>query len=376
MTGMPHRECDLVMKGGITSGVVYAGAIAELAREFRFRSLGGTSAGAIGAAVAAAAGCRPWPPPAPRSADRLRPLIEDLTTQGHFPGLLQPFPAGRPVLAVMLALLRQDRGPVLRGLAALWRVVWARWWVPLLTTAGAAWAVWALVGQAELSTLAAAALIVLVVLVALGATVAFPAALLALAVWRRLGRAENRYGLCSGISTGSEPALTDWLHTTIQQIAGLPESEPLTFAHLDEAQIELAMISTDLAAARPVRLPPDRWSQTGWWYDPDELAGLFPASVCDYLNGLPGEADPQGLAAAARPRAAGHRRAAHESQRAAAARLRPAATRGPGARGRRVRGRSWFSDGGVTSNFPIHFFDAVAAAAPDVRHRSCPGRLA
>jgi predicted acylesterase/phospholipase RssA len=51
----PERECDLVMKGGITSGVVYAGAIVELGRAFRFRRIGGTSAGAIGAAVAAAA---------------------------------------------------------------------------------------------------------------------------------------------------------------------------------------------------------------------------------------------------------------------------------------------------------------------------------
>ena len=99
----------------------------------------------------------------PRSTDRLQPRDRGPDDTGPLPRSAAAVPAGRPVLAVMLALLRQDRGPVLRGLAALWRVVWARWWVPLLTTAGAAWAVWALVGQAELSTLAAAALIVLVV---------------------------------------------------------------------------------------------------------------------------------------------------------------------------------------------------------------------
>src|SRR5687767_6792738 len=42
------------MKGGVTSGVVYPGAIAEIAKLYRLRSLGGTSAGAIGAAAAAA----------------------------------------------------------------------------------------------------------------------------------------------------------------------------------------------------------------------------------------------------------------------------------------------------------------------------------
>src|SRR6266851_3655618 len=44
------RKCDLVMKGGITSGIVYPAAVCELAREFQFVNIGGTSAGAIAAA--------------------------------------------------------------------------------------------------------------------------------------------------------------------------------------------------------------------------------------------------------------------------------------------------------------------------------------
>jgi len=47
-------ECDLVMRGGITSGIVYTCAIAKLAETYRFRSIGGTSAGAIAAAATAA----------------------------------------------------------------------------------------------------------------------------------------------------------------------------------------------------------------------------------------------------------------------------------------------------------------------------------
>src|SRR5262245_13080973 len=42
------------MKGGITSGVIYPGLIARLSETYRFRSIGGTSAGAIAAAAAAA----------------------------------------------------------------------------------------------------------------------------------------------------------------------------------------------------------------------------------------------------------------------------------------------------------------------------------
>jgi len=48
-------ECDIVMKGGITSGVVYPHAVCELAQTYRFKSIGGTSAGAIAAAATAAA---------------------------------------------------------------------------------------------------------------------------------------------------------------------------------------------------------------------------------------------------------------------------------------------------------------------------------
>src|SRR6188474_1851074 len=52
----PHnRFCDLVMKGGITSGIVYPKAIATLAKCYRFKSIGGTSAGAVAAAITAAA---------------------------------------------------------------------------------------------------------------------------------------------------------------------------------------------------------------------------------------------------------------------------------------------------------------------------------
>ena len=51
-----HLEhCDIVMEGGITSGVVYPGALGELSQAFRLHNIGGTSAGAIAAAGAAAA---------------------------------------------------------------------------------------------------------------------------------------------------------------------------------------------------------------------------------------------------------------------------------------------------------------------------------
>ena len=52
---LPTEYCDVVMKGGVTSGVVYPLAVAELATKFTLKNIGGTSAGAIAASATAAA---------------------------------------------------------------------------------------------------------------------------------------------------------------------------------------------------------------------------------------------------------------------------------------------------------------------------------
>ena len=49
------RFCDIVMEGGVTSGIIYASAVAELAKSYRFSSIGGSSIGAFAAALTAAA---------------------------------------------------------------------------------------------------------------------------------------------------------------------------------------------------------------------------------------------------------------------------------------------------------------------------------
>jgi predicted acylesterase/phospholipase RssA len=44
-----RRKCDIVMQGGVTSGVVYPGLVCKLAEHYDFQNIGGTSAGAIAA---------------------------------------------------------------------------------------------------------------------------------------------------------------------------------------------------------------------------------------------------------------------------------------------------------------------------------------
>lgn len=106
--------CDLVMKGGITSGVVYPKLIARLAEKYRFHNIGGSSAGAIAAAACAAAeyGRQHGVPDA---FVRLSRLPQELGQTGgkasasKLRRLFQPAPPLRRHFAVLISML--NRGP-------------------------------------------------------------------------------------------------------------------------------------------------------------------------------------------------------------------------------------------------------------------------
>ena len=74
-------ECDLLMKGGVTSGIVYPRLVERLARDYHFRNIGGTSAGAIAAAAAAAAELGRQSNACPDAFSRLGQLPDWLGTQ-------------------------------------------------------------------------------------------------------------------------------------------------------------------------------------------------------------------------------------------------------------------------------------------------------
>ena len=80
-----RASVDVTMKGGTTSGVVYPLVLCELARRFRLRNVGGASAGALAAALAAAAelGRTRWD-------DAARPDLPPLEERARRQGRLRP----------------------------------------------------------------------------------------------------------------------------------------------------------------------------------------------------------------------------------------------------------------------------------------------
>jgi predicted acylesterase/phospholipase RssA len=396
--GAPALDCDIVMKGGITSGVVYPGAVLSLAEQYRFRCIGGASAGGIAAAIVAAAEHAR----ADRGFHRLAGLPDELagTAAGGGPFMLQlfqPDPATRPLFAALIGLLERKWGDVLR---AFWRAPSAALVLAVLFAGlglfGGLAAVLAVVG-----------VFVAVVVLVVG---------LALDVKRVVGRLPaNDFGLCRlgpGAGSPSAPALTGWLHQRIQSTAGrTPEAPPLTFADLwagpgetlptaehpdarldrllalsrdpSARAVDLQMMTTDLTHGRPLRLPSPyqqhkRILEDGGTllFDPDELRRFFPGDVVDHL------------VAYAPP---GSEETAAHLERLGAPQLRrfPIGPDLPVVVATRMTlsfpvlisaiplyeidyrravdpplVRVLFSDGGITSNFPVHFFDSPLPRRP------------
>jgi hypothetical protein len=119
---VPEQACDLVMKGGITSGVIYPKLIHELSKHYRFKNVGGTSAGAIAAAGCAAAeyGRQHGRPGA---FDKLSELPGELakpvgpSQRSRLLSLFQPHKDLLPHFTVLLRALNQEPRPAIVGMA-------------------------------------------------------------------------------------------------------------------------------------------------------------------------------------------------------------------------------------------------------------------
>jgi predicted acylesterase/phospholipase RssA len=384
-TARPERECDLVMKGGITSGVVYPGAITKISKQFRFKNLGGASAGAI--AAVAAAGCEyarsQGDPDAFGKLDNLR---TEITKQGFVKGLFQPTAEARPAFEVALqtatssgSLKTRLAKAVFSILLADKRFLFGAIVAVLVWGAVAGFAVWALAaGERGWPEVVAAFLIGFVAVVVALLLVIGLAALALVRFATKLDGALKRtwWGMCSGQTEEdqSTPALTDWLYETVQRCAGNPSS-PLTFAMLvgedtKKPDVNLQLITTDLSSSRPASLPlpePER-EETPYYFDPDEWRELFPEAVVKHM------VDSAKLPAVPHPDREGrmlHPVPGLELPIVVAARLSLSFPillstvpfwRADGENGAYVQ--HTMSDGGISSNFPIHYFDSLFPGRP------------
>jgi predicted acylesterase/phospholipase RssA len=366
--------CDLVMKGGITSGVVYPAAIKRLSEKYVFRNVGGASAGAIAAVIAAA--CEYHRRRDGAAADAFEELdaVNAELTQPHFiQSLFQPTEAARPTFEALLAFQAGEPGTVASRLAGALRVLARRSPAAAAIVLGAValWIAFVVVTVVALAAggvttleivafalLALVSAVALVVLLAAGAA----AALAHLAAGLNEGLIANGFGMCSG------KELTAWLHKKTQKCAGLqPGDAPLTFADLagkdKDSAIALQLVTTDLSGSRPVDLPlPDDGGDGVYYFKDGELDALLPDDVLNAIRKNPVQFVDGGDVYFRMP--------GSEMPIVLAARLSlsfpillstvPLYSRDED--GREVR--HTMSDGGISSNFPIHFFDNLLPRWP------------
>lgn len=471
--------CDLVMKGGITSGVVYPQLIAELADTYRFKNIGGTSAGAIAAAgCAAAEHGRLTGQRADAFAElmKLPGQLKQRSADGHSMlfHLFQPAVPVRKHFAVLVSML--NASPLAAAGRALLAMVRQFWGIALLgvllafvlftpmvllaapalsfaAASGVAlgvlllWWLWAAYGLRRLEALkssplkgpllwwgvgllASAAILlgvaraegglalgwaVLAGGIAAPLTIGLVLALSGLRFGTTLvaGMHGNGYGLCSGrtVEAGAaQPGLTDWLSSYFEGLAGHDQPRPLVFGDLWGAPFENGRFADVKPAERRVNLEvmtsavsqqmcyaiPFRGDQ-GLYYDPQEWEKLFPARVTEWLGTV-------SAAESAAARAAGEHveTVVHEDAQG----VRRTLSRLPGnanlplvvavrmslsfpallsavplyavdfsrSHNQRPAGqppldtlratRVWFSDGGIASNMPLHFFDSPLPGHP------------
>lgn len=362
-----ERSCDVVMKGGITSGVVYPLAISELAEEYRLRNLGGTSAGAIAAAGAAAAQYGKNQEKGTGFAG-LESVPDELGKK--LETLFQASPGTAPFFNIVLGASKAGKSKGAKAWAILQSTL-SSFFYPAMVGALPGLAFGYLVWT-QMDTLAAiagtAVAATLAVVGAIGAVLAY--------AFRRIGKAlpENYYGLCTGYRSeeGTEPKpLTTWLADKLDELAGKDGAEPLTFGDLwgsadpkQEREVNLEMITTCLTQGCAYRLP---IASNQFWFSPSEFGELFPKRIVDWM------------VAHARPSESGehfedrlHLPDAADFPVVVAARMSlsfpilisaiPLYAIDHGRKDvpneQLAPERCWFSDGGIISNFPIHFFDS------------------
>jgi hypothetical protein len=360
----PLEACDIIMKGGITSGVVYPLAVVELAKLYRLANIGGTSAGAIAAAAAAAAEYGRYV--SGRGFMHLAGLPQEIGPILF--SLFQPAPKLAPLFQILVAALK---GKTAAGKAVSigWAALVGFRWLALLGAIIAAIITFVLSQFAETG---------LAFGILLGILGMFVGVLFGLKTTLTKHLPANNYGICSGIRQPGfrGPAFTDWLADVIDLTAGRDPTRdpPLTFGDLgspsrDRAPIVLRMMTTNLMLRRPHTLP---FQDDIYTFKREEFSKIFPARIMDYLiaNSQPFESEGgavQGFykfpPAERLPLIVAVRMSLSFPLLISAVPLyaRDRTLTGEDAKKLQV---CLFSDGGLSSNFPIHFFDQMLPNTP------------
>lgn len=406
-------ECDVIMKGGISAGIVYPRAVYHLSGRYKFRRIGGTSAGAIAAVAAAAAEYG-------RDVDGFAKL-EDLPTKlgMDMAALFQPSAPTRAVFHLLLDWLRPKWGPGKKLASSVRRVVAAApatFIIALLLALfpGVVAAVPAAGLPDDGADWKALIIRIAVWLLPVAFLIALAAAVVRIVLRTLKALPEQGFGICDGHTREpgiATPPLTDWMYEQFQDLAGRDQSGvPLTFGDLwgtkavaafntlrgrdvvmprewreaaAQRRVDLEVITTNVTLGRPYLFP---FRERIFFFCEKRMRDYFPDSVVDHMVDNSRLAMDEQDTVNGRPTVIPMRCTCHDNRVRSlpepqdlpvvlAARISLSFpillsalplfcvdfARGPGKR-RLIE--TWFSDGGISSNFPMHLFDSPLPSRP------------
>jgi hypothetical protein len=384
------KYCDLVMKGGVTSGIVYPLAVQRLSTEYWFKNIGGTSAGAIAAGVTAAAECRRRRTGDQLGFDRVAKLPLDLMEDNFLLSLFRPDPSTVRVFEVVLSAMSAKQAG-----DNIWTAVGTRLLANFLGPFALAVLLVA-VFVSILTLLLHGSWVLYAVIGLLGCTILIPIFVLKSAASEAMrSLVENKFGFSSGFDASASlgaPPLTNWLYSLLNEIAAQKPGAPLTFRDLWEAPsypgenplsseyrcsdyttraINLEVMTTNLTCGCPSRIP---FPVKGYYFLREDWKKLFPSEVVQWMVD---KADPSARQARTKnseelvplpemgdlPIIVAIRMSLSFPILLSAVPLYAvdySMKRSQGVPETQpiVADPCWFSDGGISSNFPIHFFDS------------------
>lgn len=390
------RNCDIVMKGGITSGIVYPTVVCSLAAKYRFKNLGGTSAGALAAALTAAAeySRQTGKGLGDKAFGELAQIPGWLASDSKFGKSSNLFALFQPQKGLE-GLYRFATSFLLKGVGK--RVVaWVRWLWPELIAGLLPLAAFVgiLACRADQLWRTAAAIALAIFVLLSGEFFA-----VSIGVLIRVRRFPTmHFGFCTGAAKPHPErpvALVNWLNGVLNSMTGKDDTEPLTFGDLADAGIVLKVVTTCLTLGRPFSIPFDQ-AEASLFFSPAEMLLYFPEPVVQWmeehppkgseapdmlhceridLGGLRPLPDPRNLPVIVAARMSmsfpilfcavplyavdfTRRRRSNDEPASNV----PGGSIGP--EELRTPEPVWFSDGGITSNFPIHLFDGPLPGWP------------
>ena len=417
---IPLLPCDLVMKGGITSGIAYPPAILQLKEQRKFNRIGGTSAGAIAAAGVAAAEFNRQNGGGNAGFTYLDKNVQQwLSSDSNLSNLFKPSPATKALLDFAFALLptplatgtksaaqktpasenqlQESKKP--HPLQPIFKLlgVWLLNYLPISpgailgTIIGimlfvalplTVFALVYLVSPAGAAQSATSFTVVAVILGVLGAWFGWHIGGVISAI---LKLPKNFFGICTGHSikrdgTPDFTNLTDWLSKVYDEMAGNPRNMPLTFGNLIGKEVILKMVTSNLSHSLPYVMPEGLHN---FIFKKSDMLKLFPEYVVNHM--VSNQPDPLHPDPNKRPLIpqenlpVGYYYLPNEEQLPVVVCTRmslsfpillsavPLYTLSTQAyndfRASKANPKcghlqlNWFSDGGICSNFPIQFFD-------------------